>query len=257
MHNYYFLAASLPPLTIGEAPEITFEELEHRLKLNLSKSDLEKTVVLKRYIDLQNIRALLEGEPIDPRGNLTEKELDEAMLIQDILPEYVFDFLDHFENKEDKLRNFSGLYARYFSEEIPKQKGFLAEYLEFEREWRLVLIGLRAKRLKRDLISELQFEDFSDSLIAHLLSQKDMDEYEPPEPYLELKQLLKACANDPWQQYLLFSQYRFRKIEEMASFPLFSIDWILGYIARLMIVDKYNELNAELGKTILENFKTG
>ena len=257
MRNYYFLAASLPPLTLGEASEITFEELEHRLKLNLSKSDLQKTVILRRYIDLQNIRFLLLEESIDLRGNLSEKELDEALLIQDILPEYVFDFLEHFESKEDKIRNFSGLYARYFSEEIPKQSGFLANYLEFERDWRLVMLGLRAKKLRRDLVSELQFEDFSDPLVAHLLSQKDMEEYEPPQEYVELKELMHACAEDPWQQFVTFAAYRFRKIEDIAGSPIFSMDWILGYIARLMIVEKYNELSEELGKTILENFKTG
>jgi uncharacterized protein DUF2764 len=64
MTNYYFLAASLPPLELGEVPDITFRELVRRLEINLTKNDFEKTVVLRRAIDLVNIRALLLEEPI-------------------------------------------------------------------------------------------------------------------------------------------------------------------------------------------------
>ncbi len=83
-----------------KSPEITFEELIARLEINLSKEDLEKTNVLRRFVDINNIRALLMEEAIDPRGNLNEKELDEALLVHAVLPDYVFDFLDQFE-KDD------------------------------------------------------------------------------------------------------------------------------------------------------------
>ena len=97
MGNYYFLAASLPPLGLGQKPEITFEELKSRLEINLSKDDFAKVKTILLFTDLQNIRALLSEEPIDPRGNLDEKELDEALLTRSILPDYVFDFFDKFE----------------------------------------------------------------------------------------------------------------------------------------------------------------
>ncbi|MFI5334726.1 MAG: DUF2764 family protein, partial [Chlamydiales bacterium] len=139
MGNYYFLAGSLPPLVLGQKPDITFEELTSRLKINLSKRDFAKVKTLLLFTDLQNIRALLVEEPIDPRGNLDEKELDEALLIRNILPEYVFDFFDQYENLTDRVRNFFGLLSRYFTNEIPQQTGFLHQYLSFEREWRLVM----------------------------------------------------------------------------------------------------------------------
>jgi hypothetical protein len=36
--------------------------------------------------------------------------------------------------------------------------------------------------------------------------------------------------------------------------PLFSIDWILSYMARLLIVEQWNELDSAKGKIILEAF---
>ncbi|MCI0382573.1 MAG: DUF2764 domain-containing protein [Chlamydiae bacterium] len=257
MRNYYFLAPSLPPLVVGETPDITFEELDYRLSTNLYKKDYEKVHLFRRYFDLHNIRSLLLEEPLDSRGNLTEKELDEALLIHDILPEYVFDFLDEYESKEEKLRYIFGLFSKYFSEEIPKQKGFVKKYLQFERDWRLILLAFKAKRLKSDLVYELQFEDFSDSLVAYIMAQKDAEEFHPPPEYNEIKLLLESCGNDPWVQFKEFATYRFNKIEEMAGYPLFSIDWILGYLARLFIVEKWRLMDEEEGKRRLEKIKIG
>lgn len=252
MGNYYFLAASLPPLNLGVQPDIAFEELLNRLKINLNKEDYEKSVVLRRYFDLVNIRALLLQEEIDPRGNLNEKELDEALLIKSLLPDYVFDFLDQYETSRERIAHFPELIARFFSEEIPKQKGFLKRFLTFEREWRLVLIGLQAKMAGRDIAKELQFEDFSDPLVAHLLAQKDAESYEPPVEYRELKEKLQTAGNDPWEYYRVLAEFRFNRIEELAGNVLFSIDWILGYMARLIIVEHWNELDEERGKTMLQ-----
>lgn len=256
MGNYYYLAASLPTLELGGKPDISSVELKNRLQINLSKEDWEQTVVFRRFIDIQNIRALFLEEPIDPRGNLNEKELDEALLIHNILPQYVFDFLGRYETVAEKLKHFAGLIALFYSEEIPKQKGFLARYLRFEREWRLVMVGLRAKALGRDVFRELQFEDPTDTIVAHILAQRDADEYEPPVEYRELKEIFENCASDPWELHKAIAAWRFHVIEQLVDKPLFSFDWILSYMAQLIIIEDWNELDEEKGIMILDTFKT-
>ena len=257
MRNYYFVVPSLPPLSARERPEITFEEFIQRLELNLSKEDLEKTRVLRRFVDIFNIRALLMEEPVDIRGNLSEKELDEALLVHASLPEYIFEFLDQFEKVPDKIRNFPGLLAQFFNSEIPKAKGFLRKYLEFERECRLVLAALRSKQTGRDIVKELQFEDPTDPFVAQILAQKDSDSYEPPAEYAELKELIASCYNDPWLEHKAFAEYRLKKIEELAEGKMFSIDRILCYMAQLMIIESIFELDEQRGNMILDTFKSG
>jgi hypothetical protein len=253
--NYYFLAPSLPPLELGKKPELSSEELRSRLELNLSKEDFKKVVILRRFTDLNNIRSLLMEEPIDPRGNLGEKELDEALLIRNILPQYVFDFLDRYDTVSARLSHFSGLLVQYFREEIEAASGFLKKYLIFERQWRLVLTALRAKALGRDIAKELQFEDPADTLVMQILAQKDAADYEPPEEYAEVKALWLACQRDPWQLHKAFVAWRFKKVEELVDHPLFSIDWILAYLVQLMLVEMGNELDEEKGLMILDTFK--
>ncbi len=257
MHNYYFVAASLPSLVLGESPEITFKELTTRLELNLCQNDLAKVSVLRRVVDLQNIRALYSKCPLDGHGNLSEKQLDEALLVEADFPEYVFEFLGQFDDVKEKVRHFFGLLSRYYAEEIPKQSGFLNELLSFQRDVRLVTTALRAKKSGRDITSELQFEEFTDPLVAQILAQKDMDDYEPPIEYLDLKENLHSCGKDPWEQYKVIAGYEFEKIEGMATYPLFSIDWILGYVARLMLVERYNRLDQEKGRELINKYKIG
>jgi hypothetical protein len=180
--------------------------------------------------------------------------LDQALLLFDGLPDYVFDFLNQFENIPEKLRFFSGLISQYFAEEIEHETGFLKKYLTFEREWRLVVMALRAKQLGRDITAELQFEDLKDPLVVEMLAQKDATAFDPPADYVELKEKYLSCGPDPWQQNKVVAQWRLDQIEELVEKPLFSIDWILSYMARLLIVEQWNELDESKGKIILEAF---
>lgn len=255
MGNYYYLAASLPPLEFPHASEGTFASLQNALELNLSKKDLEKVKKLRLFVDLTNIRLFLQEEEIDPRGNLKEKELEEALLSETMLPEYAFDFLKEHETLTDKLKAFPALLAQFFREEIPLQTGFLREFFEFERQWRLVVLAIRAKKMRRDFAQELQFEDLHDPFVMQILAQKDTDTYEPPLEYQELYDLLQACGPDPWQQNKSLCSYRFMKIQEMMSTLPFSMEWILAYLAQLMIIEQWNELNAAKGHTLLDTFK--
>jgi len=256
--NYYFLVPSLPPLSLREKPEITFEKLATLLEIGLTKQDLHETKVLRLFVDIANIRALLLEEPIDERGNLSEKELDEALLLKNILPEYVFDFLNPFEKASDRLKNFSGVLSLYFSKEIAAASGFLKSYLEFERASRLVLLALRAKQMGRDVAGELQFEDLTDPLVLQILAQKDALSYDPPEEYRELKERVASCFGDPWLENSVFAEYRFQRIDEIAAHSsLFGIDQILAYMAKLFIVEYFFELEEERGKRVIDTFKTG
>lgn len=252
MANYYFLGALLPPLKWGEKALISFKELKVFMEEILTPVDQQLVKKLLSFVDVSNIRQLLLEEPIDEKGNLSEKELDEALLIHEGLPEYVFDFLKEFEKTSDRLRYFSKIMSEFFVQELADASGFLQRYFTFEREWRLVMLGIRAKQSGRDLARELQFEDPHDPLIAHLLAQKDADRYDPPVEYQELKEIMHRTAPDPLEEYRVFSAYRLRQIEAMEEGDVFSMDAILSYVARLMILEEDNELSDETGKQVLE-----
>jgi hypothetical protein len=251
MTQYYFAGTSLPPLAIGVKPELSFKDLLELLKENLTESDWKKVELLLFPVDLSNIRALWMSQPLDEKGLHTPKELEESLLVRTGLPEYLIDFLDRYESTGDRLRYFPSLYASMYKEwGMPAKNGFLKHYFILEREIRLVLTALRSKQLGRNIVQELQFEDPLDPFVMDILSQKDSPTYTPPTEFEELKALFQKNEKSPKKLLLALLEYQFDQLEQ---FDPFSIDRILSYTAQLMIVESWEGLKEESGKTIVED----
>ncbi len=253
MGNFYFLEPFLPQIAFGQRPDISFEELKSRLEINLSERDLEKVRKLQQIVDIDNVRSFLLEEEFDPRGNLTQKEMGEAFLVKDGLPSYVFDILDLHEKKQEKLAAFPAVLAKFLMDAIASSSGFLKSYFIFEREFRLVMLALRAKELGRDLLVELQYEDLTDPFVTQILAQRDAGHYEPPPEYAQLKELLISCGPDAWERHKAFTMYKYAKVEEMQGLYLFTLDVVLAYVVRFMLVEDWAALNQEKGSEVLGN----
>ncbi len=251
--KYYYLATALPSISLKMKPEITFEELKFMFKVNLKESDLKKAEIFKKFIDITNLRLLWLNQEIDPRGNLNTAELEDAILVKDFFDDFVFDFLDRYEKTEDRLKYFSFLIASFFNEIKNTQKDFLKFYFNFERELRLVITALRAKKLNRDILKELQFEDFKDDFVAYIIAQKDQDSFEPPLEYQKIKKIYKKNINDPKNLYLELLEYKFQRIEMFSEKKPFSLDQILSYAALLIIVEDFYKLSEDIGREKIQN----
>lgn len=257
MSRYFFLGSILPSIRVGIKPGILFDDLITLYKDNLGFSDLEKVKVIRSYIDLKNIQKLLKKEEIDHRGNLNEKELDEAIVNQEDLPSYLFDFLEEYQEVAEQLRNYSKVFILFFREMDKKHRGFLRDYFRFERGWRVVLAGYRSKKLGVDPAAALQHEDFHDPLIAEILAQKDAPFFEFPFEYAELGEKLKDIRQEPDKQYQLMADFRFHRVQDMVQDHPFSIDYLLGYLAQLMIVEDRVALDEKRGSENLNEMVKG
>ncbi len=238
MNQYYFAASSLPPLTLETLPELPVTEFDCLMHENLTSADFEKIRVIRLLYDIQNIGSLWKGNKLDSHGNFNEYELQEALASGEGLPEYVYDFLDRYETIVLRLKNLPALLSDYFVCEARKVSGFLKEYLLFEREWRLILTYLRAKKLHRNVMLELRFEDRNDEMMVEIFGQEDAKTFTAPEQYRGLNLLFEQHMNDPLKMHQSLSQYRFDMIDRMVGMKLFSIDQILSYFAQLLIVEK-------------------
>lgn len=252
MANYYFVVNALPDLTLGIAPELSFKEVKEMLELNLHPKDLEQIKLLLRPVDLYNLRALWLHLPLDEKGNYQAKEWEEILLVREGLPSYLNDFLERYETLADRLRYFSSLSVSMYQEEGMRCTGFLRAYFQLQRELRLVLTALRAKQAGRDLVRELQFEDPTDPFVAEILAQRDAPDYIPPLEYTELKAVFTEHRTQPQKLHYALLQYEFNKIEELEENQHFTMDRILGYLARLRLVESWQMLDRNQGLTAVE-----
>jgi hypothetical protein len=257
MSKYFFLGSVLPPLKIGAEPGIIFEDLMRLYSDNMSRSDLKKVEAIRTFIDIKNIEALLKKDEIDHRGNLSEKGLDEAIVNQQGLPEYLFEHMESSESDEEVLKHFSKVLISFFQEMQEKTSGFLKRYFSFEREWRILLAGYRAKKMGVDVAVELQHEDFHDPFVAEVLAQKEAPFFEFPFEYADLGDKLKDTAGKPKEQYEVMAAYRFNRVGDAVQDIPFSIDYLLGYMVQQMIVDDAYALNEKQGNQTLSEIVKG
>jgi hypothetical protein len=249
---YYFVAGSLTEILIGSSPDLSFRKLMHLLATNLSPADMKDVETIRRFYDLENIRSHFKDEELSEYGNYDESTLEEALLTGEGFPEYVYDFLERFTDTEERLKHFPMLISSYYKEETPEEESFLRQYLSFEREWRYVAVGFRAKALGRDLGKELQHEDPYDSVIAQLLAQKDTPSFEPPMRYEILKGVFDTHGNDPYALNQALCEYRMEKIGNWHLSDFFSIDRILTYLTQVILVETWLELDKKKGLEIVD-----
>jgi hypothetical protein len=253
MAKYYFVGTLLPVLSYDTPPDITFQQLIELLRENLTKEDYAKTLVIRRFFDILNLRALWLGEDLDSRGELTPLAIGEALVSRSGLPDYVFEFLDAYDKAADRLKHFPFLLSRFFKSGDVLSDPFLKDYMQFERELRLVMTAFRAKKLGKDLAAELQYEDPEEEIIAQILAQKDAKVYEPPEKYHDLKIIFEKYGNDPMALQRALDEYRFETIENMVDMSdTFSIERILAYMTQLILVEKWYEIDKDKGIQIVD-----
>src|SRR5947209_4973792 len=128
MAKYYFLASALPALASGTPPEISFADFQDLLRDNLYAHDLKKTEIIRRYYDIQNIRAIWKNESFNSHGNFDRISLEDALVAQQDLPDYIYDYLESHDSLESRLRDFPALFSTFFKVESAKATGFLKEY---------------------------------------------------------------------------------------------------------------------------------
>lgn len=260
MNEYFFLASLLPPLEIGHVPTLGFIEFKTLLNENLSRKDLQKIHEFLHLIDLENLRALWAGQPLDPRGNYTREQMNQALVDYAweggvSFPPYLTDFLEKYRGTEERLQHFPLLMTRFFEYEIEHNSGFVKEYFAFQRELRLVMLGFRAQKLGKNVAEELQYEDGSDPIVAQILAQADGKTYEPPFEYKELKPIFEAYWNSPLEMHKALYEYQFNHIIELWGTEPFTIDRILNYLARLILVERWLELNVQKGIQIVDRIE--
>lgn len=259
MGQYYYAGTIFQAYKLQAPAEISFDDVIRLLKTHLSNSDYEKVKVIRRYFDIENLRRFWNKEEFDPYGNLNVNDLEEALLTKNgNLPQYVYDFLDKYSETEKRLSHFSELLGTYYREEIKNADGFLKQFLEFERDFRLTMVGFRSKALGRDVARELQFENPHEDIIAQILAQKDSPNFEPPEKFADLKAILRDEKNNsPLHLHKDILDYKFSKFEEMVGLDIFSTDRILAYFVEHIFSERWFALNKKQGQAIVENIVKG
>ena len=257
MPGLFFLVPSLPPLTQGEVPKLRFNDFLILCRANLGRKEYEQLSKILLLADIENLRSLHLKNPWDPTGSLDKVELEGVMQEKSGIPKYFIDFLDEYDTKGAQIKHFPRLVSEYFKCEEKGTDGFLKTYLDFARKFRLILAAIRCKKLGRPVEEELRYESTSSPLVAHILAQKDADNYEPPEEFEELKRIFSEHFQDPTALSFELIRYQWEFVVENTINEPFTLDYVLGYCVLLGLHEKAFSLDQNLSQEILEDILKG
>ena len=243
--------SALPPLEFHQPPPISLGRFYDILELNLGGRAKEKLISLRRIIDIKNILSFQTGIHFDPRGNFLEAGLCLALSSGEYLPPYLVDFLEEHQSSESLVENFPLLYATFFKEEIAKG-GIVGEFLTFERELNLVLMGYLAKKQGIALESYLQHEDLSDPLVHHVVLQsKNTGPFIFPYEFSRLGEMIEETGADPMKQFVAIDRYRFHFYGEIIQNDGGSFRSICSYMMCLWMSTNKAALDEKKGREML------
>ena len=243
--SLFYVLASLPKLEFGSKPDVTTTCLLELFDLNLSIEGIRQLNMIRSWIDLANISRMIHHDHLfDERGNFSKSTLKELLQNQEVLAEYVFEFFSKFENEEEKKQNFSFLIARYFEEARKSAKGYLAEFLKFENEWRILVAAFMAKRAGQSIAYALRYEVQTDPIVQMALVQKDSaGPFVFPFEYSDLERSIQEAGDDPTKLMQVLLKYRFDFYGEVEyDFP-FSLRRVVAYLMQLMCLEEMFALN--------------
>ncbi|PCI78266.1 hypothetical protein COB21_01155 [Candidatus Aerophobetes bacterium] len=257
MSRTFFLASVLPPLELKAPAEILFDKLVFLYEENLDSRDRKALSHLRSFIDLSNVCRVIEGKPIDMRGNFSEQEIDEGLLHNVFLPEELFHFLDTYESKEERIKNFPLFELLFLKQQAEKTVGFRSFYFRFQFELKVLLAHWRSIKMGDSVLesvgSELEEEDF----IVHLKGIKEQKNWHFPEEFSGLKAILEKTDKNPEEQYEAIEAYKFARIQSYVQDKVFSMDYLLGYFALFVLVEDYQKLKVKQQHQWLETVCEG
>lgn len=252
--NYYFLVAGLPDLTIDQG-KLQFGSVEFReyLKEQLHPKDYALIEWLFLPRDNQNLLRLLNKEDFnwDNSAIFTRDEIETAFTEEPLpLKKYIHQFIKSYKSETRLMPEMTPeneLTTLYYTEAFENNNKFFKQWLSFELDLKNVLIYASAQKYNMPYEHELM----GTSILANALRHKTgRDTGEASEwPYFE-RAMQIGDNGDIASREKAIDQLRWSFLDELNTFNYFSIEVIISYMVKLMIVERWLKLDPKTGEEL-------
>lgn len=264
--HYYYLVAGLEDLAFDTGKGYTeMAEFREELKNNLHPSDYQLISLLFLPYDNNNLIAFSEGKTDvwDPFGSYSESDFEEQKRInnsilreKNVLPDYMVELLAELGDNEeviDRISAWKNLAEGYIRLVLNSGNRFLEEWIRFDRDLNNILALINSKDLNLDANRYIIGDDpFAKELIELFNSGKDFAI--PVEPEYAPMIFRITVENEFLERERKIDLARWNFIDSMTFFEYFTIDLILGYLIKLLIVLRWKRLDPETGRMMLQKF---
>ena len=255
--NYYYLVAGLPELFMGQNKR-PFELAVFRSELRdfLHPDDYRLVELLFLPYDHLNLLNLLrkKNAPFHPLGTCSQDELEEAIREPAEAPIYFRTFIERFKeeagSRQDQAweNQLADLYYEYVSS---SSNPFLRTWFSLEKNLRNILTAYNCRKFGLPAENELVGQG---ELIESLKKSQARDFGLSGEVDF-MDRLLSILDN----RHLLEREkgldlLRWTYLDELTTFHYFSIEVILSYVIKLLIIERWLTLDRSTGEALFGRF---
>jgi len=253
--NYYCLVAGLPDIVIDQNKlSFTLHEFIEELKEFLHPEDYRLAEMLFLPYDNNNLINLLKKQenPYSVLGKYTQDELEENIKEPEILEPYLIEFIEEFkanagtDHVKDWESIMTGLYFQYV---LANGDEFLKEWFDFDKTLRNILTAYNCRKYNIPMEDELIGEG---DIVESLKKSRARDYGISSEvPYIE-KTINILENKDLLDREKGLDLIKWNFLDELIVFNYFTIEVLLSYVIKLMIIDRWLKLDIDTGRELFE-----
>lgn len=261
--NYYCLVAGLPDLAMEERKlAFTSAILREMLQEDLHPQDYSLVSLFFLPYDHWNIinRLFNKELPFDKRGVYPEELIEEItdkkafdLAEKTDLPDYINQFLRNFFEREDKPASHNierELTAAYYKMLQKQKNDFVRAYAKHELTIRNVFVALNGRKF--DL--EVEKDIIGDDDLSEALKKSRARDFGLTADVEILDQLMQIHEMpDPLDREMKLDLLRWQFLENETFFNYFTIEKVLAFTLKLMITERWFELDEEKGRELFKN----
>ncbi len=254
--NYYYLVAGLPELALEQSKlPFSVSDFLANLKEVLHPEDIK----LVRFLLLPYNNMLLldlalhkEGESTaHPYSEYSREALEEKIKEEGDLPTYMPRFYEAVRQESPIWAQLSWenqLTRLYYDYVLEHTKGFLSDWFVFERDLKNILAAWNCRTYEISMDGQL----IGGNEVTEALLQSHIRDFGLSNEKEYLDRLLNALENDQLQEReKAIDLIKWNFIDEANTFHYFTIEVVLGYLLKLMILEHRLQLDTEKGQLII------
>lgn len=257
--NYYCLVAGLPDLLLNEERH-TLTSLQFRLDMakELTPPDYQLLEWIYRPFDNKNLLNLLlqNDAEFDPLGNYPEDYLKDQILAPTTIVDYMKIAITDFgsDQFDRSLLNFEKTIQERFYESVLKTDNeFISQWFAFDRNIKNILTAVNCRKyeypVRQQLVAagnstDLQEILFKENIRPELFIDEDI-------PYLDQIFRIAESGAQATEKEKAIDNIKFTFSDDLTIFNYFTIEKILSFAVKLLIIDRWRKLDDETGKAFL------
>lgn len=263
--NYYYLVAGLPDIILDDGKlSVTFGELMQEVSEQVDAPDRELLALMQLPFDCRNLVSVIDKKEngFDSRGCFSREELLDGVKNPDALPSFMQEYIESVnEGKElfPGLAKEDQLTWLFYEEVTGHNNTFIAEWFSFERDLRNVIAGINYRRQLEHI--EALGSEREKPVSAIVLGRNEIAEAvlrsSAPDfgighsvPWIE--QILAASKGTLVEFEKAIDTLRWNILNDLTCFSYFSIETILAFVVKLIMVERWKSLDPEIGKERLD-----